>query len=169
MTFIKGSRILEVGIGTGANLPFYPEGITVTAIDFSTGMLDRARQRAEELGLELELRLMDVQNLGFADHTFDTVVSSCVFCSVPDPKQGLAEIRRVLKPNGRLLMLEHVCSERPVIRSMMNLVNPIFALGLGENINRQTGRMLWEAGFIIVEEEHLWLDILRLFVAEPHQ
>lgn len=127
-------------------------------------MLDEARKRVQELDLEVELRLMDIQNLEFADHTFDIVISSCVFCSVPDPRRGLAEIHRVLKPNGRLMMLEHVCSERPAIGLMMNLVNPLIALGLGENINRQTGKLLREVGFV-VEEEHLWIDIVRIFKA----
>jgi ubiquinone/menaquinone biosynthesis C-methylase UbiE len=155
---------LEVGVGTGANLPFYPKGLTLTAIDFSSGMLDEARKKAQELDLEVEFRLMDIQNLEFSDHTFDTVISSCVFCSVPDPRRGLTGIHRVLKPNGGLIMLEHVRSERPVIGFVMNLVNPLLALGLGENINRQTGKLLREVGFV-VEEEHLWIDIVRIFKA----
>ena len=164
MTLVTGSQILEVGVGTGANLSFYPEGLTLTAIDFSSGMLDGARKKAQELDLEVEFRLMDIHNLEFADHTFDTVISSCVFCSVPDPRTGLTEIHRVLKPNGRLVMLEHVCSGRPAIGLVMNLVNPLIVLGLGENINRQTGKLLREVGFV-VEEEHLWIDIVRIFKA----
>jgi ubiquinone/menaquinone biosynthesis C-methylase UbiE len=165
MTFVKGSRVLEVGVGTGANLSFYPEGLALTAIDFSSGMLDLARQKAEELALEVDFRLMDIENLEFGNHTFDTVISSCVFCSVPDPKKGLNEIRRVLRPDGRLLMLEHVRSERPIIGLMMILANPLIAWWSGENINRQTGKILREVGFV-VEEEHLWVDIVRFFKAQ---
>lgn len=165
MTFVKGSRVLEVGVGTGANLPFYPEGLALTAIDLSPGMLELARQKAEELNLEVDFQLMDIESLEFMDHTFDTVISSCVFCSVPDPKKGLTEIRRVLRPNGRLLMLEHVRSERPIIGFMMNLANPLIAWWSGENINRQTSKILREVGFV-VGEEHLWVDIVRLFKAQ---
>ncbi len=82
-------------MGTGINLPYYPKGLRLTAIDLSPGMLRYARQLAAELSLEVELLEMDVQNLAFGPHTFDTVLTSCVFCSVPDPILGLREIRRV--------------------------------------------------------------------------
>src|SRR6056297_2154420 len=82
-------RVLEVGVGTGKNLPYYPEGTEVTAIDFSPNMIARARTRRDALQLEqIELKEMDVQQLAFADDTFDTVVSTCVFCSVPLPVAG---------------------------------------------------------------------------------
>lgn len=163
---IKGPKVLEVGVGTGANLPHYPRNLEITGIDFSPGMLQHARQVAEQLDFPVELLEMDVQSLAFADGTFDTVLTSCVFCSVPDPIMGLKEIHRVLRPNGQLIMLEHVLSCRFGMRQIMNLMNPLVVTLMGANINRETKFNLQEAGFS-VEEEDLWFDILKMFVARP--
>ena len=100
---VEGSKILEVGVGTGKNIPYYPKGADITAIDFGEKMLDRARKRARKERAKVDLQQMDAQNLAFADYTFDTVVASFVFCSVPDPTKGLKEVERVCKPNGKCL------------------------------------------------------------------
>lgn len=86
---VPAGRVLEVGIGTGKNLPFYPPDAQMTAIDLSERMLERARRRAVGLGVRVDLRLMDVQHLEFADASFDAAVATFVFCSVPDPVAGL--------------------------------------------------------------------------------
>ncbi len=117
--------VLEVGVGTGANIPFYPLGATVIGIDLSSRMLSYAKRRAREARAQVRLLQMDVQHLSFPPNTFDTVVSSCVFCTVPDPIQGLSEIRRVLKPDGVLLMLEHMQSEHRLIAWALNAINPL--------------------------------------------
>ena len=113
---VRGPRVLEVGVGTGKNLPYYPPGMTMTAVDLSPNMLARARERAAQLGIMVDVREADAQALPFADERFDTVVTTCVFCSVPDPVLGLNEIRRVLVPGGQLLMIEHVLSHKPGLR-----------------------------------------------------
>ena len=94
---IKGPRILEVGVGTGKNMPFYPPGLQVTGIDLTPGMLEHAREKAAKLNLDVDLRLGDTQSLDFEDDTFDSVVATFVFCSVPDPILGLRELERVTK------------------------------------------------------------------------
>jgi ubiquinone/menaquinone biosynthesis C-methylase UbiE len=99
---VEGENILEVGVGTGRNMPYYLAQARITAIDLSPCMLQRARKRATELGCAVVLREMDVQELDFLDHSFDAVVSTFVFSSVPSPITGLREIRRVLRPGGRL-------------------------------------------------------------------
>ena len=102
---LKG-RILEVGIGTGKNIPYYSDDTEVIGIDFSENMLKRAEKKLLKLGKKnIILKKMDVQLLNFKDSSFDYVVTSCVFCSVPNPVRGLKEIRRVLKPNGKVIMI----------------------------------------------------------------
>ena len=164
---VKGTRILEVGVGTGKNIPFYPPTAEVTAIDLSPGMLAKARRTAAALGSSVNLREMDVQELDFPDGTFDTVLTTFVFCSVPDPVLGLREIRRVLRPGGRLLMLEHVLSANPALSRIMRLANPILLRMMGANIHRRTRDNIEAAGFFIDEETDLWLDIVKLFQARP--
>ncbi len=158
-------RVLEVGVGTGKNLPYYPAGVQVTAIDFSPRMLDAARRRLAQIGRGgVELREMDVQRLDYPDDAFDTVVTSCVFCSVPDPVRGLREIRRVLKDGGRLLMLEHVRSCGPILGPAMDLLNPIPLHLYGANINRRTVDNLRRAGFTAIRETDLWRDVVKKIV-----
>jgi len=146
---VEGSGILEVGVGTGKNFPFYPPDAQITAIDFSEAMLRRAEAKAQQSGVRVSLRVMDVQQLDFPAATFDAVVGSFVFCSVPDPRQGLEEIRRVLKPGGQLVLLEHVLSDRPFAAWLMKRVNPLVVRLLGANIDRRTIETVASSGFAI--------------------
>ena len=165
-SLVEGPEVLEVGVGTGKNMSFYPSDAQVTAIDLTPGMLEKARARARELGLHVDLRLGDVQELEFADETFDTVVSTCVFCSVPDPILGLHEVLRVLKPDGRLLMIEHVRSGNPLLGNVMDLLNPVVVRAMGPNINRRTVENVDRAGLVVDRVEDLGLgDIFKLIVA----
>ena len=138
--------ILEVGTGTGKNMPYYPRDAHVTAIDIADQMLARARERACELGLSVDLREGDVQALAFPDATFDTVVATFVFCSVPDPVLGLHELGRVVKPGGQILLLEHVRSDSAVIGRAMDLLSPLTVRLWGANINRRTVENVRRAG-----------------------
>lgn len=146
---VQGGTILEVGVGTGKNLPFYPAHSNITAVDFSQAMLERARIKARARNLTVDLRWMDVEQLDFPDARFDAVVGSFVFCSVPDPEKGLAEIHRVLKPGGQLVLLEHVLSERPWLARLMQMLNPLVVRLVGANINRRTVQNVAASGFAI--------------------
>jgi len=152
---IEGERVLEVGVGTGKNLAFHPAGRHVTAVDFSERMLRRARERATRLGVGSDLRLMDVQALAFADGEFDTVVGTFVFCSVPDPLRGLGELRRALKPGGKLVLLEHVRSERKAAGWVMDLLDPWVSRLVGAHINRRTVENVEASGFRLERVERL--------------
>lgn len=105
-------KILEIAVGTGANLPFYPEDSQLTAIDLSPAMLEIARRRADRLGLRVHFLMMDAEHLAFPDHSFDTVVDSLSLCTVPDPVAALREMARLCRPGGRVLLLEHGRSDR---------------------------------------------------------
>ena len=137
-SMVEGPKVLEVGVGTGKNMPYYPTNIDITAIDLAPGMLARAKKQAAGLNLDVNLRLGDVQSLDFPDDTFDEAIATFVFCSVPDPVLGFNEIARVLKPNGRLLLLEHVRSANPVVGALMDLLDPIMVRLMGPHINRRT-------------------------------
>src|SRR5262245_57565295 len=158
---VRGPRVLEVGVGTGKSFPYYPPGMSITAIDFSPRMLEQARFHAEENQIAVDLREADVQALPFPDASFDTAIASCVLCSVPDPLLGLSELRRVLVPGGQLLLLEHVQSHRPLLGSIMRTVNPLVVRMMGANINRETVENVRHAGFAELQVENLWLDIVK--------
>ncbi len=157
-------KVLEVGVGTGKNIPFYPKGIELTAIDFSTKMLEKARAKFEKNYPNVTFREMDVQHLEFEDNTFDCVLTSCVFCSVPYPVQGLKEIRRACKPGGKIVMLEHVRSSGKVLGPLMDLLNPLPLYLYGANINRDTIGNLKQAGFANIHVADLWSDIFKKII-----
>lgn len=160
-------KVLEVGVGTGKNLPYYRKECEVTGIDFSPGMLAKARQKADLSKVPVTLMEMDAQQMSFADNTFDTVVATCVFCSVPDPVQGLREVRRVCKPEGQIILLEHVRSENPVLGWLMDVLNPVSLYLIGSNINRQTVENVKTAGIDIRQVKDVSGKIVKLIVARP--
>lgn len=165
-SLVSGPQVLEVGVGTGRNIEFYREGVRITAIDITPGMLERAHQRAQQLGKGVNLCLMDVQNMDFPEATFDTVVATCVFCSVPDPVIGLREVLRVTKPGGYVLLLEHVRSKNPTIGAVMDFLNPVVVRTMGSNINRRTVENVKRAGLEVESVTNLDSGhIFKLIVA----
>ena len=157
-------RVLEVGVGTGRNLDTYPDGIELTGIDASKGMLARARHRASALQLadHVSLELADVQDLPYPDHAFDTVTATCVFCSVADPVRGLKEVRRVVHPDGQVLLLEHVRPRNPFIGWLFDLLSPLVRRLIGPSINRRTEANVAEAGLELIEVRRsgIWREIV---------
>lgn len=163
----KRGRILEVGVGTGKNLPYYYENHEIFAVDISENMLKRAKIKAETSEASIYLVQMDVERLGFPNGFFDAAISTYVFCSVENPLRGLEEIRRVLKKDGTVIFLEHVRSKNEFMGKAMDLLNPLVANTFGPNINRRTVKNIRNTSFEVLEEKYLLSSIFRLIVAKP--
>lgn len=160
-------KVLEVGCGTGINFPFYPAGVEVTAIDFSPKMLAYAQKNLLKTKVPISLVEMDAQKMSFADNSFDCVIDTCVFCSVPDPIKGLQEIKRVCKPGGTIVMIEHVRSDNPVLGKIMDFLNPVVVNVVGANINRETLKNVENAGIKVTSVDSRIGKILKLIIATP--
>ena len=168
---LKGvhGHILEVGVGLGTNFKYYPQEATVKGIDFSPKMLERARENLDSAAANIELFEMDVENLEFEDNSFDYIVSTCVFCSVPNPVKGFKELRRVIKPNGKIVMLEHMRSENEIIGKVLDFFNPVSVNLIGVNINRKTLSNLYQANLEVDEQEFLMTSVMRKLVLSPNK
>lgn len=145
---VEGPSVLEIGIGTGKNISYYPKNIDVTGVDLSANMLQKARKIVEQNKLDkVHLFEMDAQHLELPEDTFDETVATFAFCSVPDPVQGLKEALRVTKPGGKLYLLEHMLSTSSFLAGIMKkLDKPIHYL-LGVHIARQTVENVKKAGW----------------------
>jgi ubiquinone/menaquinone biosynthesis C-methylase UbiE len=148
-------RVLEVAIGTGRNLPFYPRGVELTGIELSDEMLSIARQRAADLQIPADLRQGDAVNLPVEDASFDTVVCALALCSIPDPGRAIAEMHRVLVPGGRLLLLDHIGSSWPPVYALQWLAERLTILLAGEHFTRRQLPLVRAAGLEIVESSRL--------------
>jgi phosphatidylethanolamine/phosphatidyl-N-methylethanolamine N-methyltransferase len=159
---VDGALVVEIGVGTGKNIPYHRADARTVAVDISPRMLRRAALRARRLELEADLILADAQHLPFRDNTFDTAAATFVFCSVPDPVAGLQEMRRVVRDGGRLHLLEHVRAPTPVVGRLMDLANPIAVRLSGANINRDTVSNVATAGIALDDVESRGFGILKL-------
>ncbi|MBF9129092.1 methyltransferase domain-containing protein [Plantactinospora sp. S1510] len=161
-------RILEVAIGTGLNLPHYPTDATVTGIELSPAMLAIARQRAADLGRADDLREGDAQRLPFDNDSFDTAVCALSLCAIPDPTTAISEMKRVLVPGGRLLLLDHVRSTWPPIYAAQWLLERITIRVAGEHFTRRQLQLVKASGFDIIEAERLKAgSVERIHATKP--
>lgn len=157
-------RILDAGVGTGCNIPFYPADACVTGIDLSPAMLARARQRAKAVGRTVDLQLMDVTRLDLPDDIFDAAVASFLFCVLPDESQpdALRELRRVIKPGGTLRLLEYIRPTGALRGFIARLWEPWMAFAYGAGFDRRTQAHLRNLGFEIVESRFVVDDLIQM-------
>ncbi len=161
--------LLDAGVGTGRNFPFYPTGSRVVGIDLSSAMLARARQRRDKLGTPVDLHEMNVMEMDFADDSFDAVVSTFLFCVLDARHQlpALKELNRVCRPGGTIHILEYALSENPMRRFIMKLWAPWVRFAYGADFNRNTEQYLEAAGLELVEKKFLYKDIIKLLTVRP--
>lgn len=155
---VGGPEVLEIGVGTGKNIPYYRQDLQVTGIDLSPGMLAYARKKLghlKDVDVEAALREMDVQEMGFRDHTFNDVVATFVFCSVPDPVLGLKEALRVTRPGGRIFLLEHMIPDYTLPAAIMKKLDAPFHYISGVHIARNTLNNIEKAGWKVEETRDL--------------
>ncbi|MFD1150961.1 class I SAM-dependent methyltransferase [Saccharothrix hoggarensis] len=157
--------VLEVAIGTGLNLPHYPSDVRLTGLDLSPGMLAQARARADHLGRDVTLVEGDAQSLPFPDAHFDTVVCTLGLCGVPDDRAAIHEMHRVLRPGGRLLLLDHVGSHHRVILFGQRLLERLTLRMIGDHQTRRPLPLVEQAGFTVRRRERLKLGTVERLAA----
>lgn len=157
-------KVLFLALGTGLDIETFPPQQDITAIDISPKMLEQAQPRIAAYDGKINAQVMDVHELAFEDASFDQVFTSCTFCSVPDPVNGLRSLRRVLKPGGELFMFEHTGSKYYPFKLMMDLMTQLTRY-VGPDMNRDTVRNVQAAGFQLLEVDNLFMDVVKIIKA----
>ncbi|MEV5715026.1 class I SAM-dependent methyltransferase [Amycolatopsis mediterranei] len=158
-------EVLEVAVGTGLNLPGYPAEVTLTGVDLSEGMLAIARDRARRLGHPVTLREADAEALPFAEASFDTVVCTFGLCAIPDPAAAVGEMVRVLRPGGRLILVDHVASSSRIVRGLQRLLELASVPLAGEHFRRRPLRLVEALGLPVQRRERFKLGLVERLVA----
>jgi ubiquinone/menaquinone biosynthesis C-methylase UbiE len=158
-------EVLEIAVGTGRNLEHYPAGTKLTGIELSEEMLSIARRRAGELEIDADLRQGDAQALDFPERSFDTVILTLGLCTIPDDRAAVRQARRVLRPGGRLVLLEHVRSPLFAVRAVQRLLEPLSVRFEADHLLRDPLDYLANEGFEVESVERLKLGIVERTVA----
>jgi ubiquinone/menaquinone biosynthesis C-methylase UbiE len=158
-------KILFLALGTGLDIRCFPPHRDITAIDISPEMLKYAQPRIAQYNGDIDAQAMDVHDMTFADNHFEQIFTSCTFCSVPDPIEGLKALYQVLKPGGELLMFEHTGSQFFPFNLMLNIMTPL-TRKVGPEMNRPTVNNVRKAGFEIIEVENIYMDVVKIIRAQ---
>lgn len=154
-------KVLEIGSGTGVNFPLYQD-VVVTAIEPSPFMVSRSLKRKEQSRVPIEVVQVGAEELPFADNTFDTVVATLVFCTIPNVDAALEEMRRVCKPNGRILMFEHVKMDQPYLAKLQIALTPYWEkICDGCCLDRETHQLVLKKGFQLEETQDYYKSLFK--------
>jgi ubiquinone/menaquinone biosynthesis C-methylase UbiE len=157
--------VLEVGVGTGLNLDSYAEDVTITGVDLSPAMLEHAQRRAAASGRKVTLQVGNAHRLEFPDASFDTVVCTFSLCAIPDERRAVAEMWRVLRPGGHLLLADHVVSTSAPVRLLQRVLEVVTIPIGGENFRRRPIVHVRNQGFAIEQQERFRLGIVERVAA----
>lgn len=162
----KGN-ILEVSVGAGTNFSYYPQGASITAVDFSPAMLEKAREAALEENLQVEFILGNVEALELPEHSFDTVVSTLSMCAYPNPNHVLRLLSKWCRNDGQILLLEHGLSTNRFLSRLQNAFDPVYKKRIGCHLNRDIMGLIEDAPVIVQREEHAVFGAVHLIWAKP--
>ncbi|MDF9844280.1 ubiquinone/menaquinone biosynthesis C-methylase UbiE [Paenibacillus sp. PastF-1] len=162
-------EVLELAVGAGANFPFYPPGIQLTAADFSGAMLEKARQAAARYPINSTFICSDIEELSFPDHSFDTIVSTLSFCSYARPLPVLEQLSRWCRPGGQILLMEHGISANPALSLALRALNPLLYRIYGCHHTRDILGLVRESGLTINKVESHWQGMVHLIWASPQK
>jgi ubiquinone/menaquinone biosynthesis C-methylase UbiE len=164
-----GGKVLEVAIGTGLNIASYPPDVRLTGVDLSPAMLQIARRRADDLGRSVDLREGDAHELPFEDSSFDTVVCTFSLCNIPDVERAVTEMKRVLRPDGKLVLVDHIRSSNVVVFAIQKLIEFVSVRMDGDYMTRRPSEQVRRAGFAVDEQERFRLGgiVERLSARKP--
>lgn len=162
-------RVLELSVGAGANFPFYPKEVEVTAVDFSREMLTKAKQGAAENEINANFILSDVESLSFPDGSFDTIVSTLSFCGYEDPYSVSSKIHKWCKPDGQILLMEHGISSNRFVGQIQKMMDPMFKKIVGCHLKRDMLEILKKTNLNIRKIERHMLGAIYLVWAAPNQ
>lgn len=160
-------EVLELAVGAGANFPYYPPGVKVTATDFSPEMLKKAQEAAAECHLNADFILTDIEGLKFPDNSFDTIVSTLSFCSYENPLRVMNKLRRWCKPEGTVLLLEHGISSNAVVSSVQRMLDPLLFRAIGCHHTRNMPDLVRQSGMLITRTESHLFNAVHLLWAKP--
>ena len=161
-------KILDAGIGTGRNIPFYPKNSEVYGIDISRGMIAQAIKRAKKFNKKVKISKMDMTHTNFPNNYFDTVVATFLFCVIPDILQpkALKEIKRVCKTDGKIILLEYEYSKKPVRKFIMKILAPYVEMLYGARFDRKTLDYIKNENFEIIENSFIYQDTIKILVLQ---
>lgn len=158
-------KVLEIGAGTGLNFPYYYQVEQVDAIDPDPYMAEKSARRKREALVPIHTHLAEAEKLPFPDHTFDTIVATLVFCTIPNPEQAMKEIIRVSKPNARILLFEHVRMEQKLLAKAQDWLTPVWKKVCdGCHLNRNTLTLLKNPDLSVVQLQSYYAELF--FVAK---
>ena len=160
-------NVLEVAVGAGANCAYYRADVTLTAVDFSGGMLARAREAAADAGLQAAFIHADLETVEFPERSFDTIVSTLSMCGYEDPVRMLQAMGRWCKPDGQILLMEHGLSSSRLVRGIQHLAEPLFHRSVGCHLNRDLSEIVANSGLHVARSERNLLGALHLIWASP--